>query len=494
MKINIIANFIGRFWSVISGFIFIPLYIKYLGFESYSIISFTLVLSGVMAVLDSGLTATLSREFAKQNTGRIEKKRIFDKLEIFYLFIGATIILGVYFLAGIIADKFIDSSLYTQDQVIFFLRIIGIDIACQMITRFYIGGLLGLEKQVQANFIQIGWGVLRNAAVIIVLLLSPTLNSFFIWQASVSFLFVLIARIRLLNQIGAIQNVNYSNRIGGYKDVWRFASGMLLISIVASINTQVDKLMLSNLLSIESLGYYTIAVSLSLGLLSVISPFTIAVLPKFTAYYSENKINDASALLLKIHGIIGIIVFAFMANMIFFANDIIWVWTGDMTIADESGKYLPILAFSYAMLSIQTLFYNIAIANGYTLLNNILGIASLLITIPGYYFGIKLYEVWGATFVFFIVQTLITFIYLYLINKRFLKGISFYTLIITKLLLPCIVALFIAYLFSLIVLKDNTRLIAFLRVGSSTIVTFLITTVFFTPKVDLIKLVKFKIN
>jgi hypothetical protein len=43
------------------------LYIHYLGFESFSIISFTLVIAGLMTVLDA-LTATLSREFAEKTT------------------------------------------------------------------------------------------------------------------------------------------------------------------------------------------------------------------------------------------------------------------------------------------------------------------------------------------------------------------------------------------------------------------------------------------
>ena len=61
---NIVANFFGKFWGLFSNFIFIPIYIRLLGIESYSIISFGLIIAGVMSVLDSGITATLSREMA----------------------------------------------------------------------------------------------------------------------------------------------------------------------------------------------------------------------------------------------------------------------------------------------------------------------------------------------------------------------------------------------------------------------------------------------
>ena len=78
---NIFANFLGRFWSISSNFLFIPLYIHYLGFESYSVISFTLVIVALMAVLDAGLKATLSREFARIDNSSEEKSRIYKVLK-----------------------------------------------------------------------------------------------------------------------------------------------------------------------------------------------------------------------------------------------------------------------------------------------------------------------------------------------------------------------------------------------------------------------------
>ena len=61
MKKNILANIVGKVWSVLSIFIFIPLYIRILGIEEFSIISFGILLTSITALLDSGLTSTLSR-------------------------------------------------------------------------------------------------------------------------------------------------------------------------------------------------------------------------------------------------------------------------------------------------------------------------------------------------------------------------------------------------------------------------------------------------
>ena len=160
MKRNIFANFIGKFWSILSNFLFVPLYIKYLGFESYSIISFTLIIAGVLAVLDGGLTATLSREFARTDNSDSEKFRIFKTLETIYLILIGLIIIVFLLLSNFIANNWLNLRTFEPYKISLFIKIISFDIGFQLLFRFYLGGLLGLEKQIHANFFQICWGIL----------------------------------------------------------------------------------------------------------------------------------------------------------------------------------------------------------------------------------------------------------------------------------------------------------------------------------------------
>jgi O-antigen/teichoic acid export membrane protein len=90
---NIFANFLGRFWGFLSAFLFTPIYIKFLGVEAYSIISFSLVLTGFMFVLGSGLSTTLTREFALKTNSNYDKVNILKTFELFYYFISVVILL-----------------------------------------------------------------------------------------------------------------------------------------------------------------------------------------------------------------------------------------------------------------------------------------------------------------------------------------------------------------------------------------------------------------
>ncbi|OWP85195.1 hypothetical protein BWK59_01230 [Flavobacterium davisii] len=46
-----------------------------------------------------------------------------------------------------------------------------------------------IEKQVEANVCQIGWGILRNGLIVIEIIFIPSLLMFFIWQTVSTILF-----------------------------------------------------------------------------------------------------------------------------------------------------------------------------------------------------------------------------------------------------------------------------------------------------------------
>lgn len=488
MKKNIIANFAGRFWSILSNFLFIPLYIKYLGFESYSVISFTLMITGVMAILDGGLTATLSREFSRKDQTESEKKRVFRTLESFYFITVFLCILIIFLLSGFIGNQWLNVKTISPERISFFLKVMSFEIGFQLLFRFYMGGLLGLEKQVEANYLQIGWGIFRNGLVVLAILFSPKLETFFIWQMLSTIIFTFLIKIFLEKIMYKKWQFSISPIIERriFKRIWQFAGGMMLISVVAALNTQLDKLTISKVLSIENLGYYTLAVSIAQGLIVLVNPISIAVLPRFTAYYSSNQGNRASLLYNQASTFITIIVFAVMMIIILYAKRIIWIWTGELYLGSATERILQILAVAYAMIALQLLPYTVAIANGYTKLNNILGISSLLVTIPGYLFATRYYGSTGAASVFCAVQIISTVIYFYYIFSKFLDGESKLRFMLVKILKPFLVIFSVFYIFSFLpVYFEGHRLFSFIWICIINFIALILSTLVLLPMKDI---------
>ena len=494
MKKNILANLIGRFWGILSNFLFIPFYIKLLGFESYAIISFSLTIAGIMAVLDGGLTATLSREFSRKDKEEKEKIKVFTTLETLYYFLLVLCISLIFLFSRAIATNWITTTAFSIDQISYFLNILSFEVGFQLLLRFYFGGFFGLERQVEANTYQVGWGILRNALVLIPIYFFPKLEIFFLWQAASTLLFTIILKFVLQKRLGE-KMFSFKLKIDKVviRNVGEFAGGMMLIALVSALNTQIDKLTISKLLSIENLGYYTLAIALAQGLIILVNPVSAALLPRFTAYYSTSKNDEATELFSKSSLMISIVIFSIMTTMSFFAKDIIWIWTGSQNIAEKTYKFTPLVLFSYAMLALAILPYNIAIANGSTKLNNILGIFSLILTMPGYYIFTKKFGTIGAASVFCFVQVLVTFVYFYFINKKFLHLNFVRDILLSRIILPLIVTGLVVFCLQLIpnYFSDN-RLLSVTWIGIITFATLIISLGIFIPKKEILSMISLK--
>jgi O-antigen/teichoic acid export membrane protein len=324
--------------------------------------------------------------------------------------------------------------------------------------------------------------------VVIAIMFVPTLGMFFVWQSLSTIIFAVLFKLSLETTLHGhlILEIDPKIEVIVFKRIWRFVGGMMLISLVASLNTQMDKIAISKLLSLENLGYYTLAVSLAQGISILVSPISMALLPRFTALYSTNKIEEASNLYHKVSLFISILVFSLMSNMAFFSKELIWIWTGKTELALNSYALVPIISFAYAILSLQIIPFNIAIANGYTKLNNLLGIISLFVTIPGYWIATRHSGAIGAAYVFCVVQSTITLVYLYFINEKFLRSKGILHIYFKELSFPLVISTIIAFGFSLIPnLLTNSRIISFSLIGIYTIITFSVTSLILIPMRDI---------
>ena len=274
---NILFNLIGKLWSIFSIFFFIPIYIKYLGFESYSVISFTLIIAGFLAFLDGGLTATLSREFARKDNSLNKKKQIFKTIESSYLLIISLCIIIVFGLSDFISNSWLKLDNLNSNDVSYFIKIISFGIGFEMLFRLYTGGLFGLEDQVKANIYLIAWGLVRNGLVIVLIFFIPTLEAFFLWQTIVTLLFAIVLRFvcyQSLTGFYELYSINFNINKKILKSIIRFTGGMFVISLISSINSQLDKIIISTNLTIVTLGYYTLATSLSMVVFVIVNPIS----------------------------------------------------------------------------------------------------------------------------------------------------------------------------------------------------------------------------
>jgi len=162
---NIIANFFGSVWTGLLGFIFVPLYIHFMGIEAYGLLGVFTGLLGLFAMLDMGLSSTLNREIARLSAQADKAQDMRDlvrTLEIPYWLIGLLIAIAMILASPLIAFHWVKVKSLSPQSVRTSIMLMGMCVAVQWPIGFYSGGLMGLQRQVLLNGINVAAATFRG--------------------------------------------------------------------------------------------------------------------------------------------------------------------------------------------------------------------------------------------------------------------------------------------------------------------------------------------
>lgn len=445
---NVIANVVGRVWGIISIYLFVPLYISLLGVESYGVISFYTILLTTLAFADAGLSATLNREFAKADIQNPSyKQNLLKTFEIVYLLIGLIIFSIIFFSADTIVSHFVKSEVISFDVLVRYVRMMGIIIVFYLLSSLYQGGMIGLQKQVLSNVYLIVYGIFRSGIILIPLIWFPYLDVYFGWQILIIIGYCLLLRSKLKSFIWNPQRAIFD--FSYLQKLWRYAFGMMIIAIIYAANTQIDKLVISNMLSLKQLTYYTLATMVGQGIFVIATPIGLAFFPELTRLISLSEKEKYYVFFHKYSFIIATITSAITVVIFLYSYDYITIWTGKSDVASIIDKSAVVLTISSLFLSIQICPYYLALAHGHTKNNIMLGILSILILLPSLFFFITYLGLLGAALSSLIVNITITLILGYTLINKYMKG-NFYKWLFFDSILPVGVSFIIGFFMCLL--------------------------------------------
>jgi len=422
---NILANLAGRAWGFISVYLFVPLYLQFLGVEAYGLIGFFSALLGVLALADMGLTSTLNREMARLSVRKDTAGEMRDLLRTYetaYLGVSLGIALLIWALGPLIAEYWLRSNVLQPSEIIAAIRLMGAAIALQLPAGLYIGGLMGLQKQVLTNSLQIVWGAFRGGgAVLILWLFSPTITAFFLWQlvsnAGYCF-FTRLALWRVLSPERAHAHPHFQWQL--IRNTWRYAAGMTGMTLVSILLTQTDKLVVSKVLSLELLGYYTLAGALGMIPIVLANPIALAVFPRFTGMVARGDRISLAQLYHRACELVAVAIVPAGLTVALFAGDIIRAWTGSAMAAQQAGPVTSLLVAGQLMQAITVVPYYVALAHGNVRLNLQIGVASFIMITPLLILLTMRHGIMGAGLSWLIMNLATTPFYMYFLHRRFL--------------------------------------------------------------------------
>lgn len=373
LKRNILASYATQIYVTLVGILILPMYLKYMGAEAYGLVGFFTMLQAWFNLLDMGLTPTVARETARFRGGATDALSYRRLLRALQLIFFAVALLGggaMFLFSGHIAEGWLKVQTLPLAQVQLALQLMAVGVALRWMSGLYRGCISGSERLVWLGGFNAFVATLRFVGVLPVLIWvghSPAV--FFTYQllvAVVELAGLAAKAFGLFPAVPAGQQLGWSpaSLFTPIKPVLKFSLTIAFTSSVWVLVTQTDKLVLSKLLPLADYGYFTLAVLAASGVMMISGPISGALLPRMARLQAEGDEAGLIELYRNATQMVAVIAIPACLVLAFFAEQVLWVWTGDAHVVAHSAPVLRLYALGNGFLAMAAFPYYLQFAKG----------------------------------------------------------------------------------------------------------------------------------
>ena len=425
LKRNLVANYLGQGWVALMGFVFVPIYIRYMGIEAYGVIGLFAILQAWLALLDTGLNIPLRREMAGfmgsggDSTGIRDLLRSIEMIAlVLAVLVGGCIHLSSTWLA----DHWLRADSLPPSDVALAFSCMGAVTALRMVEGVYRSCLLGLQRQVEFNLVNSAVATFRAVGAVAVLAwLAPTLQAFFLWQALMSLAsLALLWRLTQSALPPAPRRAMFS--VLRLREIGMFAGSTMSVTLLGLMLTQIDKVLLSRLLPLADFGQYTLAAVVAGALYVLSSPVTQAVFPRLSQLHAS---GDTTGLARAFHQgaqAVSVVLGSAGVVLIAFSEPFLRLWTGDPALARQVSPVLELLVAGTVLNATIGMPYQAQLAHGWGGLAVRINMIAVLLIIPGLLWATPRFGAVGAAGVWVVLNAGYVLVMPYFMHRRILAG------------------------------------------------------------------------
>ena len=453
-KINIIANYISNFYVTLIGIVMIPMYLRFMGPEAYGLVGFYTMLQAWFILLDFGLAPTMARETARFRggaTNAVDLRLLLRVLEC--IFVGVAVLSStlMIFGSGAIAGNWLKVERLPISEVKHAIMLMSVIVSMRLVCGLYRGAINGFERLVWLGCFNTFVATARFIVVMPIFIYWGTRpTQFFLYQLVVAvaeMIFLVVKTYRLMPR---------SNKALWVPMDWRPLRGVLKFSLSIAFTgsiwvlvTQTDKLVLSKILPLADYAYFSLAVLVASGVLVVSGPISGALLPRITKMSAEGDVNGLILLYRQATQLMGIVAIPSALVLAFFAEQVLWAWTGDQEILSKGPPILALYALGNGILSLAAFPYYLQFAKGDLKLHLIGSSLFVVLLIPALLWATGEYGMAGAGYAWIATNALYFIFWVPIVHRHFVKGLHTQWLIkdVSMILIVSLVAASIAHVF-----------------------------------------------
>lgn len=412
-------------WSALIGLAVVPFYLKYLGIEAYGLIGFFVTTQAVLSLLDMGMAPTINREVARCSaSGNLrEAGKLLHTLAVVYWSMAGAIALLIMVLAPLIAEHWLQSKQLSPQTIAHAVMLMGLVVACRWPIGLYQGAIIGAQRLTISSGINMAMGTVGSlGAVAVLAFVSPTIEAFFIWQACIGFVYAITMRWGAWQIIGRITGSRFD--VSQLKSIWRFSAGMSGVAVSSIILMQLDKVLLSKILSLEDFGRYALAGVVASGLYVILTPAFNLVYPRLSALVAMGETESIVDFYRTGTRLLLAVLFPIATAAAVFAEGILFLWTGNPSLAASTAPVVSLFLVGTALNGAMHFPYALQLAYGMTRLPLTINAILVVLMIPTTIFLSIRYGAVGGAAAWAVLNGIYLIIGTQLTHRSLLKGVG----------------------------------------------------------------------
>lgn len=430
LRTNVVSGFFSQIFVSVVGLATLPILLRVLGAEGYGLVGFFATLQAAFTLLDLGFTTTVSRETARFIGGATTVDHfnaLRFALTLFFLAVAAMAVVPLWLTAPALAQRWLEPEALSSAEVTAALRLMLISVALRWVSGLYRGIVTGAERIVWLSVFNAATTFLRFVAVFPVFwIFGATVDVFFTHQLAVSVLEFVVVYVKSRTAVpiaSGARKLSMAEALGAVRSVWGFTSTIAVTSISWVLVTQADKFVLAGVLPLSDLGYFSLAVALSSGIMVLAGSVGTAIMPRMARLEAEGDHAALCDVYRRATRSVALFVIPAGIVLALFAREVLWSWSGDRVVVDKSHFVLAAYSAGYAVLAFTALAYYLQFAKGELRLHLIGSIAVVASLIPGTVWSATEIGLNGPGVVWLMAHLLYLILWIPVIHRRFLSGV-----------------------------------------------------------------------
>lgn len=350
-KIGIMLSYLTLAVQLVMGFVYVPMYIKYLGPSENGIYQLMGTFSAYLSIMDFGLSSTIIRYYSKYKA-LDEKKNMENVLSlsaVIYGFITIIIVAvgtGLYMGFGQVFTKLTPAEIISAKRV---LLVVILNVAVSIPAKIFNAVIISNEKFLFLKLVTLLQVILQPICVIAVLLNSPsafgvvlaqTVVNLIIISTQVFFCFVKL-KIR-------IKFNGFDKQL--FKSILKFSVFTFIAALMDQLFWQSNNVILGKVSGTMATGVYGSAMTIFLNYQSLSTVITSVFLPNVTAMVAAKATpKQLTELMIRIGRIQSLLLSCVLSGFIVFGQQFINLWLKE---EGYSSAYL-IIVFLIAPITID---------------------------------------------------------------------------------------------------------------------------------------------